>query len=282
MDLIHPDSQGISHEQALERIETYRFRIGCRALFTRTDSNANGVLSRQEVLTALRAPQNVTLRNILTLPTTPQQDNTMDPFEAVFQAMDKRKSGSIEIMEWIKFLESCWDGTPQDFSPAPAPQDTISMAGASTGTVGSELQVDSEENRELQVAIQAQHQTALMYAAKMGDKEAINKAINEGANPRLHDEYGWTALHEAAGGGHVDAVTVLVSNHGADVYSTNNLGWTPLHWAVSSGKLNAVKRLVQLGSQTSTRNKFNESALDMALRMRNNEVAQFLRSVGGV
>jgi prolyl 4-hydroxylase len=68
--------------------------------------------------------------------------------------------------------------------------------------------------------------------ASDGDVEALQKEI-EKKKEVIHakDENGWQPIHEAARGGHVDVVRLLVEN-GADLNAkTADEGGTPLWWA---------------------------------------------------
>ena len=55
------------------------------------------------------------------------------------------------------------------------------------------------------------------------------------------DNRGWTALHFAALGGHLDVRKYLVEEQGADVEATDNNGWTPRDWAAVKGHLDVVR-----------------------------------------
>ena len=50
------------------------------------------------------------------------------------------------------------------------------------------------------------------------------------------DFFGWTPLHEACGSGHVDMVTMLISEFQADTTLQDVRGYTPLHAAAGNGR----------------------------------------------
>ena len=71
--------------------------------------------------------------------------------------------------------------------------------------------------------------------------------INAGAEFKVGDNEGWTPLHYACAGGHLDIVEHLVSL-GADVNKVKNDGATPLHIAATHGQLDTVKYLISEGA----------------------------------
>jgi ankyrin repeat protein len=85
-----------------------------------------------------------------------------------------------------------------------------------------------------------------------GDVETLRRLlINEpglarASNPEAHYQ-GWTGLHAAAKGGHVDAVRLLLA-HGADPNAREAGDNTyPLHWAAAQGHLEIVRALIDGG-----------------------------------
>lgn len=68
-------------------------------------------------------------------------------------------------------------------------------------------------------------------------------------NPAVGDFLGNTALHWAAYVGDCDAIVALV-NSGVVVDVPNKLGQTPGHWACAAGHLEAAQLLIKLGANT--------------------------------
>ena len=85
--------------------------------------------------------------------------------------------------------------------------------------------------------------TALTMAAEMGDEEAVDQALVDGANIDVPDESGRTALSRACYHGHLEAVRVLIK-HGADVLLTNTDGSLALHIASERGHRAVVRLLL--------------------------------------
>lgn len=73
-----------------------------------------------------------------------------------------------------------------------------------------------------------------------------------------------TALIIAARLGHVESISVLVSN-GADINLTNERGLTPLTVAICAKKIESVKRLCMFNSDMSYRSLINETPLHYAI-----------------
>jgi ankyrin repeat protein len=66
------------------------------------------------------------------------------------------------------------------------------------------------------------------------------------------DRFGGTPLDQAAFGGHVKIVELLL-NSGADVNAAGNHGLTPLHMAVMRAQVNAVRILIAKGAKVDAR-----------------------------
>jgi ankyrin repeat protein len=67
-----------------------------------------------------------------------------------------------------------------------------------------------------------------LYAGAEGMLEILKLAAAAGADPRLTNRYGGTALIPAAERGHVDVVDWLLENTKVEVNHVNRLGWTAL------------------------------------------------------
>jgi ankyrin repeat protein len=72
----------------------------------------------------------------------------------------------------------------------------------------------------------------LLYAGAEGELEILRLAIAAGANTRLTNRYGGTALIPAAERGHVAVVRELLTRTDVDVNHVNRLGWTALLEAI--------------------------------------------------
>lgn len=87
-----------------------------------------------------------------------------------------------------------------------------------------------------------------MWAAENGKTNLLKELLS--AQPSLlhvQDADGYTMLHRAAYGNHIDTVSYLLSL-GADVGMKTELGWTPLHSACKWNNFQAVARLLAAGA----------------------------------
>merc|ERR1712054_245390 len=80
----------------------------------------------------------------------------------------------------------------------------------------------------------------LLQASSDGNAVECKKALQSGADLRAADWGGITALHLAAGGGHVATVTLLLGFN-AELSWVDDSGGTALHNAASNGHLLMVE-----------------------------------------
>lgn len=88
------------------------------------------------------------------------------------------------------------------------------------------------------------------------------------------NEWGQSALQNAAANGHVDIVTRLLDAKAA--CSANSQGNTPLHWACLMGHLECVKKLVASKADVNVRNQIGRTCLDEAYQRGHSNVFDFL------
>jgi ankyrin repeat protein len=92
--------------------------------------------------------------------------------------------------------------------------------------------------------------TALFLAASNGRHDAVQRLLENGADPRKVDTLGWNALHAAAFNGHITVVNPLISgeNNLEFIDRANNDGFTPLLLAAQKGKADVVRLLAERGA----------------------------------
>ena len=92
-----------------------------------------------------------------------------------------------------------------------------------------------------------------LYAGAEGLLDILKLTIEAGANTKLTNRYGGTALIPAAERGHVEVVSELLTRTDVDINHVNNLGWTALLEAIILGdggprRSEVVRRLINAGA----------------------------------
>ncbi len=113
-------------------------------------------------------------------------------------------------------------------------------------------------------------ETALMYAAKKGDREFVDFLLARGADIDAKNRWGETALIQAAEEGDREFVDFLLAR-GADIDATNINGYTALMYAAGKGNLDIAEYLVESGANKNSKNKYGHMALDFAKKNTNGE-----------
>jgi ankyrin repeat protein len=112
--------------------------------------------------------------------------------------------------------------------------------------------------------------------------ECLKLALDQGASANGATRNGRSALQDAAGFGHIDMVRLLVEK-GADIQAADSRGYTAVMRAVLSyepGSSKVVEYLLSLGADLKSKNETGETALSLALRFGETQVAAMLRKAG--
>jgi len=110
--------------------------------------------------------------------------------------------------------------------------------------------------------------TPLKLAASWGRKEAARLLIEQGADANFQGPMnnnwntGWSPLHYAVSGEHVDVVNVLLDMD-ANPNLQNVIGNTALHTAAKKGRLEIFQILLQSGGNPTLKNDKGQIALDL-------------------
>ena len=121
--------------------------------------------------------------------------------------------------------------------------------------------------------------TPLMYTALYGHEGAFQILKQNGADPSLKDNCGYSLFHKAAQGGNTSIINELLSR-GLDVDSRNNGGVTPLMTAAIIDKPNAFQILIQKGVDPSLKDNCWYSLLHRAAEGGNTSIIKELLSLG--
>ncbi|KAK0068485.1 ankyrin repeat domain-containing protein 17 [Biomphalaria pfeifferi] len=89
--------------------------------------------------------------------------------------------------------------------------------------------------------------TAIMMASHHGHRSIVSYLIYQGADVNCQTFDGWTALMSAAQNGHTDIVALWINN-GADVNFRRNDGWSALFGASQNGHCHLVELLIDSGA----------------------------------
>ncbi len=100
----------------------------------------------------------------------------------------------------------------------------------------------------------------LINAAKNGNLEGVEAALNAGVDVNYADSDGYTALMWAAVYEHTEMVRLLIEQ-GADVNRANNNGTTALMWAAVYGHTDIVRLLIEQGAEVNRANNYGSTAL---------------------
>lgn len=105
-----------------------------------------------------------------------------------------------------------------------------------------------------------QDESALMIASLKGMTDMVRLLLDKEADV---NKPGWTPLHYAATGGHLQIMQLLLDNHAyIDAASPN--GSTPLMMAAMYGTPSAVKLLLEAGADPLLKNQQGLTAIDFA------------------
>ncbi len=113
-------------------------------------------------------------------------------------------------------------------------------------------------------------------AAKTGNVTKMQHLLMEGNATNEADEQGNLPLHYAAANGHTTIIKLL-TDHGINLDATDTLrGWTALQIAAVAGKLDVMEILLSSGANVNEKAKTGETALHIAIRLRNSTIVKIL------
>jgi hypothetical protein len=121
--------------------------------------------------------------------------------------------------------------------------------------------------------------TALWWAARHGNINALQKLIDQGADINIADIDGESPLHAASRWDHEDIAELLLE-HGADPNSASVYGMTPLHLAVREMHNNIIIVLLRHGAAANARDFFERTPLHDSASRGNGKITDILIAAG--
>lgn len=119
-------------------------------------------------------------------------------------------------------------------------------------------------------------------AAADGDASSVKELMSyDKSQANRVDTTGWTPLHYAAAGNHVEIVKFMIEN-GADInLKTTTDGKDALHWAAFHGHLPVVELLVSMGAKINEKDDDGYTALEIAKQTEKRNLIHYLEEHGG-
>ncbi|XP_015591599.1 ankyrin repeat domain-containing protein 49 [Cephus cinctus] len=132
---------------------------------------------------------------------------------------------------------------------------------------------DDDDGIEAERNAKEPDEMAMLSAAEEGKLDHAKKLLNK--NPALlHcvDKDGYTPLHRACYGNHVDMVELLLQN-GANIDAQTMDGWQPLHSACCWNNVNCAMILIANGADVNAKTKGNQTPLHLVSASSHNSPA---------
>lgn len=123
-------------------------------------------------------------------------------------------------------------------------------------------------------------QSALWYAVRKNQIATVNLLLKSGTDPNQVTVDGDSILHEVAAGSiNVKILRSLIKN-GADPRITNKLGCSALHIAAFHGRTEVVQVLIRAGADVNHRDRHSQGPLTCAISRNHKDVATLLLKNG--
>lgn len=146
-------------------------------------------------------------------------------------------------------------------------------------SVSNSLRILLENNPDVN-ARDNQGRTALNLAARHADQLSIvNLLLDREADIEGNDSECWTALHCAAGNGHLEMVRLLL-DRGANIESKTTIGSTALHLATENGHKKTTTLLLDRGANTESRTAVGYTVLHQEANNGHYEMVELLLERG--
>eukprot|EP00009_Paramoeba_aestuarina_P006167 CAMPEP_0201518476 /NCGR_PEP_ID=MMETSP0161_2-20130828/9315_1 /ASSEMBLY_ACC=CAM_ASM_000251 /TAXON_ID=180227 /ORGANISM="Neoparamoeba aestuarina, Strain SoJaBio B1-5/56/2" /LENGTH=229 /DNA_ID=CAMNT_0047916265 /DNA_START=50 /DNA_END=739 /DNA_ORIENTATION=- len=125
--------------------------------------------------------------------------------------------------------------------------------------------------------------TLLHWAASFGKHEIVSQLLALGASPCPEDDSGWTPLISAASGGHIEVMKLLLPKlDDDDICAATSQNRTAVFYAASKGRLEVLKLLLPAAKPSINKGEKSSqnTALHRAVVTEKEEVVEFLLDNG--
>jgi hypothetical protein len=111
--------------------------------------------------------------------------------------------------------------------------------------------------------------SALHTACGRGLVLTATRLLQDGANPKIPDNQGWTPLIAASSYCHIESVRLLLTHANAasdrlDIDQADEEGWTPLFWAILKGHYSIAECLLAAGASVTVSDRARMTPIDWA------------------
>ena len=134
----------------------------------------------------------------------------------------------------------------------------------------------AQPNVDLNAQGNGKSATVLMHYVVRGDENKVRTLLQRGAEPKLSDADGDTALHLAAESHTAINVARLLLEGGADPNAKNKVGGTPLMWAAVYGSDDMVHLLLDKGADATIKDNQGVTASQWAAKNHHDDLAKLL------
>jgi uncharacterized protein len=140
----------------------------------------------------------------------------------------------------------------------------------------SEIQSLLAENENIEIK-DKDGRTPLLYAVIKDSIPIVTVLLDHGADINVQDKLGWSALHFASQNQSIE-MTKLLIQHGSIIDAVDAYGNTSLARATftSRGRGEVIQLLLEAGADKEKKNNYGNSPLDLAKKIANYDVLQFL------
>ncbi|CAJ0572380.1 unnamed protein product, partial [Mesorhabditis spiculigera] len=188
-------------------------------------------------------------------------------------SVDLRKNAAVTISQIQAFKTRLkWRKAIEIVTTCLRTTRSVRLAIRQAGELGR--QIESRYDQEDMVT------SAVLIACEEGNLKGLNQLANLlRMTPNAQNKLGETALHVAAGAGHLDLVHYLHMK-GAELSPRDNRGDAPISWAARHGHADIVNLLASEGADVNSANLAGETPLHVASRYVQMDVVQALLSRG--